>query len=80
MNFNGKGLLVLIVIMMYGLLTAAPADQQNRNRNLDVERTYNAIRNAPLLYDYEESIVEFTNEGMRLEGTLMVPKNGKKSR
>ena len=50
-----------------------------KSGDLNVEGLYNRIRYAPLVYDKEESIVSFSNQGMRLEATLTVPKNKQRS-
>lgn len=80
MNHLKKGVIAtLVFFVLYLFVMAVPGNQENKKgRNLNVDDTYNEIRNAPLPYDYEEQVVEFYNEGMRLEGTLMVPKISKK--
>ncbi len=73
---------VIFTFLIFSLCAIGPGaageKESRKGRDLHVEDTYNEIRNAPLMYDLEERIIEFTNEGMRLEGTLTVPKTSKR--
>lgn len=75
MNYTKKSLIFIVVFLLTVAFNFGAAGEKagRKGRYINVDDVYNAIRHAPLKYGYEERIVSFTNEGMRLEGTLTIP-------
>jgi pimeloyl-ACP methyl ester carboxylesterase len=69
---------VLCLFLLTLVMGVNGETKKRRGRSYDVDGVYNEIRNAPLMYEYTERNIEFYNEGMRLEGSLMAPKISKK--
>lgn len=80
MSNKKKGIIlaVLLVFSLASVLAAGAEKDKRKARNYDVDGIYHNIRTAPLMYEYNERNIQFWNEGMRLEGSLMTPKMNKK--
>jgi pimeloyl-ACP methyl ester carboxylesterase len=71
---KSRVLIFMFILLMVGTFDTTAEKAGTEGRMVSVDDIYNTIRHAPLKYTYEENIVSFVNEGMRLEGTLAVPK------
>jgi pimeloyl-ACP methyl ester carboxylesterase len=68
-NFK-KG--VVIVALVLGIVFSL-GEAKNNNQGLDVDAIYASIRYSAPMYEWEESIVTFENEGMTLVCSLTIP-------
>lgn len=74
MRFNKTTIILTILVMVWALGTPMGLIGKNHNHGPDVEEIYDSIRNAAPLYEWDESIVTFENEGMTLVCSLTIPR------
>jgi len=67
--YSKKTLMIVICLLVFVFSLSAKA----QNSGLSVEEIYNSIRSCGPQYDWVESIVTFTNEGMTLVCSLTIP-------
>lgn len=73
-----KKVFTLVFILML-VLPAGAVDsgerEESKFKSEKVDEIYNRIRNAGPMYEAEEHIVTFQNEGMNIVASLVIPKN-----
>ncbi len=70
---KGMVIITLIIGVVFSL-----GEAKNYNQGPDVDDIYASIRYSAPMYEWEESIVTFENEGMTLVCTLTIPQTQKK--
>jgi pimeloyl-ACP methyl ester carboxylesterase len=78
MRFNKTMSIFAILVMVIAVGTPSGLLGNNYNNGHDVDAIYQSIRNAGPLYEWDQDIVEFYNEGMKIVCTLVIPNTGKK--
>jgi pimeloyl-ACP methyl ester carboxylesterase len=73
MRFNKTTIILTILVMVWALGTPLGLEGKSYNQGPGVEEIYQSIRNAAPLYEWDESIVTFENEGMTLVCSLTIP-------
>ncbi len=73
-------LAVFIMLLLPALFWGADEklSQEKGYKLADVEALYETVRTRGPIYQYDEQIVTFQNEGMNLVATLVVPRTGKR--
>lgn len=74
MRLQKTTIILTILVMVIAVGTPSGLEGNSYNQGPDVEAIYKSIRYAAPLYQWDESIVTFENEGMNLVCTLTVPK------
>ncbi|MCP5049739.1 MAG: hypothetical protein GY940_21400 [bacterium] len=69
---SGKVVITLVFVFIFSMTLVVSGSQS------DVDATYQAIRNSSPVYEVEEEVLIFQNEGMNLVATLVTPKGLRK--
>jgi pimeloyl-ACP methyl ester carboxylesterase len=78
MRLNKTTSILAILVMVIAVGTPSGLFGKNYNNGHDVDTIYQSIRNAGAVYEWDQDIVEFYNEGMKIVCTLVIPNTGKK--
>jgi uncharacterized protein len=73
MNFRNQFISVILVVFALSFITTGKMMARHGN-GYDVDAIYESIRNSDPLYEYDERIVTFNNEGMNLVCSLTIPR------
>lgn len=77
MRFNKTTIILTILMMVLALGTPIGLQGKNRHIGHGVEEIYESIRYTKPLYEWNESIVGFENEGMTLVCSLTIPRSSR---
>lgn len=72
--FSKKVFTLFVLVMFVLVSTAAGETAESKYQSEKVDEIYNSIRNAGPKYEAEEQIVNFSNEGMNIVASLVLPK------
>ena len=72
---------IILTILVMVLAVGAPSGlaANNHHNGADVDAIYQSIRDNGPVYEWDESIVTFENEGMTMVCSLTIPKTGNKA-
>lgn len=65
---------IMMVLMLVSAVTAETSQTERVYREAEVDAIYSAIRQAGAVYEYDQEIISFQNQGMNLVCTLVVPR------
>jgi len=78
MNLVKKVSCLIFLFMLVLVLESADFNKERRLKREKVDEIYAYIRHGGTMYNWEERIVTFENEGMTLVNTLVLPLTGQK--
>jgi pimeloyl-ACP methyl ester carboxylesterase len=78
MNLAKKVSCLIFLLMFVFILGSAEYNKESRFRGEKVDEIYESIRYGGPVYNWEERLVTFENEGMTLVCTLVLPMTGQK--